>query len=114
MLRQPWLAPCQAGVVRPRRAPAGRAILEAQILPEPLGLSAADRYLRGLRVLHPEDVIPAEPGDYLLDLIDVNQVRPMHTPENARVEPRLQFVERPEVRRSRQLTSYYVNRVVGK
>src|SRR4029078_7205277 len=76
------------------------------------GLSPADRNLRGLRVFHPQDVIPAEPGDYLLDLIDVNQVRPVDPPENTRIQPRLELIERPEIRRARELGGYYVNRVV--
>ena len=65
-------------------------------------------------VLHPQDVVPTEPRDDLLDLVDVNQVRPVHAPEDVRVEPRLQLVERPVVatcRRAGSLTT--VIAVVG-
>src|SRR5512133_2062613 len=70
---------------RGARARAGPR-LQLQILAEPLGLRAADRDFRRLAVLHPEDVIPAEPGDYLLDLVDVDEVRPVHSPEDIGVE----------------------------
>src|SRR5207248_1667527 len=109
--RRPWRLPCRAAVVR--LLPTVSAALQAEVLPQPLGLRPTDRNLRRLRVFHPEDVIPAEPGDYLLDLVNVNQMRPVHAPEHARVQPRLQLVERPEIGRPRKLVGYYVNRVVG-
>src|SRR5690606_30169047 len=76
---------------------------EPEIFPEALGLGPADRNLRRLRVSHPEDVIPAEPGHDLLDLVDVDQMRPVHPPEGVRVEVRLELVERPIVRDPRQV-----------
>ena len=102
----PTGATARAGIAvdtRPRAAPGvGPGRLQLQVIPQPLGLRPADRDLRGLRVLHPEDVIPAEPGDYLLDLVDVDEMRPMHPPEHLGVEARLQFVERPVVATSRR------------
>ena len=86
---------------------------ELQILPEPLGLRAADRDLRALRVLHPKDVVPAEPRDYLLDLVDIDEVRPMNAPEHVRVQTRLQLVEGSVVGRPRHLPCNYVNRLIG-
>ena len=37
----------------------------------------------------------------------------MHAPEHVRVEPRLQFVQRPVVGRARHLPCHYVNRLIG-
>src|SRR5262245_46964740 len=98
-----------------RRAPGpGRkGRLQLQILPEPFGLGTAHWDLRALGVLHPEDVIPAEPGHYLLDLVDVDQMRAMNSPENVRVEPRLQVVQCPVVRAAGHMACHYVNRLVS-
>src|SRR6186713_2676965 len=85
---------------------------ELQVFPQPFRLRPADRNLRALRVLHPEDVVPAEPRDNLLDLVDVDQMRPMHSPERVRVETGLQLVKGPVVGCSRYLPRYYVNRLV--
>src|SRR5258705_8305107 len=90
----------------------GLAASELQVFPEPLRLRAAHGDLRALRVLHPEDVIPAEPGDYLLDLVDVDQVRPVYPPEHLGVEPCLQIVQGPVVRAAGHMARYYVNRLV--
>src|SRR5918993_874915 len=79
---------------------------ELQVLPQPFRLGAADRDLRRLRVPHPQDEIPAEPGDYLLDLVDVDEVRAMHAPEHRLVQLRLQFVEGPVRGHPRHLTGY--------
>ena len=57
--------------------------LQLQVLPEPPRLRAAHRDFRRLLVLHPQDVVPAEPRDDLLDLVDVHQMRPVHAPEDA-------------------------------
>src|SRR6187399_3321538 len=80
----------------PRRCESARSDL--QILPEPFGLRPADGDFRRLRVLHPQDIVPAEPRDDLLDLVNVHEMRAMYPPEDARVEPILQLVERPIVR----------------
>src|SRR4029078_657014 len=61
----------------------------------------------------PEDVIPAEPGHYLLDLVDVHQVRPVNAPEGRRVQAGLELVEGPEVTGALNLARNYINRVVG-
>src|SRR5262245_59121763 len=76
---------------------------ELQVLPQPPRLRAAHRDLARLLVPHSQDVVPAEPRHDLLDLVDVHQVRPMHAPEDASVEPSLKLVERPVIRRSRVL-----------
>ena len=60
-----------------------------------------------------QDVVPAEPRDDLLDLVDVHQVRAVHAPEDGRIEPRLQLVERPVVRRPRVLARYDRDAFVG-
>ena len=91
---------------------AARSRLQFQVIPEPTRLRPADGNLRGLRVLHPQDVIPAEPGDYLLDFVDVHQVRPVNAPESRGIEPGLQFVERPEVARAADLACHNINRLV--
>ncbi|MCK7523830.1 MAG: hypothetical protein MZV64_42510 [Ignavibacteriales bacterium] len=59
------------------------------------------------RVLHPEHVVPAEPRDDLLDLVDVHQMRPVDAPEHVRVEAGLQLVERPIVGRAGHLGGRY-------
>src|SRR5213075_561286 len=89
-----------------------RSRSDFQVLPEPLGLRAADRDFRRLRVLHPKDVVPAEPRDDLLDLVDVDQVRSMHAPEHVRIQARLEVVKRSIARRPRNLACHYVNRLV--
>src|SRR5262245_33249015 len=71
--------------------------LQLQIFPEPSGLRTADRDLRRLLVFHSQDVVPTEPRDDLLDLVDVDQMRAVHAPEDGWIEPRLQLVERPIV-----------------
>src|SRR6476619_919682 len=109
------MAAARPAVVRMRPSCRGAApqALELQVLAEAPCLGPAHRNLRALRVLHPEDVIPAEPGHYLLDLIDGDEVRAMHAPERGGVEARLQLIERPEIARTRNLTSNYINRLVG-
>src|SRR6185503_4567542 len=77
--------------------------LQLQVFAQATGLRTAHRDFGRFRVLHPQDVIPTEPRDDLLDLVDVHQVRTVYAPEDARIEPRLQLVERPIVRRPRVL-----------
>ena len=76
-------------------------------------MGAAHRDFRRLRVFHPQNVIPAEPRDDLLDLVDVHQMRPMHPPEHGRVEALVQLVEGAVVGRARVLAGYYRNAFVG-
>src|SRR5205085_3076425 len=86
---------------------------QLQILPQPARVRAADRDLRRLLVLHLQDVIPAEPRHDLPDLVDVHQVRAVYPPEHRRVEPLVQLVQRPVVRRSHVLSCHYRNAFVG-
>src|SRR5215203_4312833 len=76
------------------------------------GLRSADRDLRRLRVCHPEDVIPAEPRNDLLHLVDIHQVRTVDPPEHLRVEPRMQLFEGSVVRCPRYLISHNINRIL--
>src|SRR5258708_12847768 len=80
---------------------------QLQILAQPPRLRAAHRDFRRLLVLHPQDVVPAEPRDDLLDLVDVHEMRSMHPPENGRVEPLVQFVQRTVAPCPRVLACHY-------
>src|SRR5688500_5935233 len=82
----PAIQPIRRAAVRVLRSPPPGPRLELQVLPEPFRLRAAHRDLRALRVLHPKDQVPAEPRDDLLDLVDVDQVRPVHAPEHLWIE----------------------------
>jgi len=54
---------------------------QSEKLAEPLGLSAADRDLGLLLVVHAQLIGAFEPGDNFLDAIDVYQVRAVGAPE---------------------------------
>ena len=90
------------------RSVVGRAFqarrLQFQVFAQPARLGSAHRDFGRFRVLHPQDVVPTEPRDDLLDLVDVDEMRAVHAPEHARIEARLQLVERPIVRRAGMLT----------
>src|SRR5262245_9078656 len=73
---------------------------EPQIVAEPLGLGSAHRDLGAFAVPHPQKDIAAEPGHDFLDFVDVHEVRPVHAPEDRRVQVRLQFIQCPIVGRS--------------
>src|SRR5262249_56507830 len=59
--------------------------LQLQVLPQPTRLRTADWNLCRLLVFHPQDVVPTEPRDDLLDLVDVHHIRSMDPPETRRI-----------------------------
>lgn len=59
--------------------------LEAEKLPQSLGLSAADGDLSLLFVVHPELIRTLEPGNDFADAIDIHQVGAVGPPKKIRV-----------------------------
>jgi len=70
----------QADVFQP-----GRASLEPEQFPQPFGLSAADRNLSLLLVVHAQLVGALEPGNDFADTVDVHQVGAVGPPKKIRV-----------------------------
>ena len=63
----------------------GRTGSEPEQFPEPLSLSAADRNLGLLFVVHPELVGTLEPGDDLADAVNVDEVGTVRPPKKIRI-----------------------------
>src|SRR5690348_9884329 len=72
-------------------------VSESKQLPQPLGLSAADRDFGLFFVVHPQLIRALEPGNDLTDSIDVHQVGTVGAPKQICVETVQQLLERPAV-----------------
>ena len=60
--------------------------LEVEQLAQALGLGAADRNLSLLFVVHAQLVGALEPGHHFLDVIDIDQIGAMGTPEQVGIQ----------------------------
>ena len=73
-------APCAEKVLRlPRES-------EPEQLPQPFGLSPADRYLALLLIIHAQLIRTLEPRYDLADTVDIHQIGAVGPPEHPRVE----------------------------
>src|SRR5579864_7770996 len=96
------LRDCGAQATRAQRRESGcdgseRAKSESKEFPQPLGLSAADRNLGLLFVIHAELVRTLKPGNHLANAVDVDQVGAVGAPEEIAVKTVEQLLECPAV-----------------
>ena len=64
----------------------GEAISEPEQFPQPFCLSPADWNLALLLIVHAQLIGTLEPGNDFANTIDIHQVRPMSSPEQARIQ----------------------------
>ena len=86
-----------SGALKRRSRLISQRTLQAKQLPQALRLRPADRQLGVFAIVHAKLVGALEPGQDLLDPVDVHHVRAMGSPEEVGIKGFKQFFQRPAV-----------------